>query len=146
MIDTLEFWHWWIAALALAAIEAVVPGASFLWLGGAAFVVGMVLFAFPDLSWQIQALFFALLSIGAVLSARFFWRRMSLEGPDTGTLNRRSQRYVGMRLTLETGIVNGRGRAFVGDSSWTVEGPDLPAGATVRVVSADGVVLYVEQA
>ena len=43
-------------------------------------------------------------------------------------------------------IVNGRGRIVVDDSSWKVEGPDLPAGATIEVVSADGVVLAVEPA
>jgi membrane protein implicated in regulation of membrane protease activity len=31
----------------------------------------------------------------------------------------------------------------VGDSQWLVEGPDLPAGATVEVVAVDGTTLRV---
>jgi membrane protein implicated in regulation of membrane protease activity len=40
-------------------------------------------------------------------------------------------------------IVNGRGRVRLDDASWTVTGPDLPAGAAVEVTGADGVVLEV---
>ncbi len=34
----------------------------------------------------------------------------------------------------------------VGDSVWLVSGPDLPAGAPVRVTGQDGVLLLVEPA
>ncbi|CAK0753898.1 inner membrane protein [Azospirillaceae bacterium] len=63
---------------------------------------------------------------------------------DRPTLNRRGQQYVGQLVILESAIVNGRGRAFVGDTLWTVEGSDRPVGQTVRVVGTDGVLLQVE--
>ena len=50
---------------------------------------------------------------------------------------------VGRRIGLVAPIVNGRGRAKLGDSSWTVTGPELPAGEIVEVVGVDGVVLEV---
>ena len=38
---------WWAIALALLALETVIPGASILWFGIAAFIVGVVVFFFP---------------------------------------------------------------------------------------------------
>ncbi|HYH19411.1 MAG TPA: NfeD family protein [Azospirillum sp.] len=143
----IEFWHWWVLAVLLAVIETVVPaGASFLWLGGAASAVGLALAAFPALPWQIQFLLFAALAIAAVVGARVVARRPA--GGDDGRpgLNRRAEGYIGTVHTLATPIVNGRGRAVVGDTHWTVEGPDLPAGASVRVVGTDGAALKVEKA
>ncbi|HEY0838227.1 MAG TPA: NfeD family protein [Azospirillum sp.] len=143
----IEFWHWWVLAVLLGVIETVVPaGASFLWLGGAAGVVGLALAAYPDMSWQLQFLLFAALSIGAVVGARSVARRFPARTDERPGLNRRAEQYVGTLHTLATPIVNGRGRAVVGDSHWTVEGPDLPAGTTVRVVGADGAALKVEKA
>jgi membrane protein implicated in regulation of membrane protease activity len=143
----IEFWHWWVLAVLLAVIETVVPaGASFLWLGGAAGAVGLALAAYPGMSWQIQFLLFAALAIGAVIGARAVARRRPAEAGGRPGLNRRAEQYVGSVHTLVTPIVNGRGRAMVGDSQWTVEGPDLPAGASVRVVGTDGAALKVEKA
>lgn len=142
-----EFWHWWVLALLLAAVETVAPGAAFLWLGGAAGVVGFALLAVPSLSWQAQLLLFAALAIAAVLGARALFRRAeAARGDGPQRLNRRAEQYVGTLHTLDTAIVNGRGRAVVGGTPWTVEGPDLPAGTVVRVTGADGVALKVEKA
>ena len=140
----IEFWHWWVLAVLLAALETVVPGAALIWLGGAAALVGMVLLAFPGLSWEGQLLLFAALSIVAVLAGRAVYRRTGLSATPN-RLNRRAEQYIGTLHTLETAIVNGRGRAQVGDATWSVEGPDLPAGTTVRVVAVDGVVLKVKK-
>lgn len=141
----IEFWHWWVLAALLAAIETVAPGAAFLWLGMGAAVVGLVLLAWPDLTWQMQGLLFASLAIVAVVGVRALSGR-SADSTSTTGLNRRAEAYIGTLHTLESPIVNGRGRAIVGDGHWTVEGPDLPAGTTVRVVGTDGTLLKVEKA
>lgn len=140
----LVFWHWWVLAAVLASVEIIAPGAAFLWLGAAAALVGMVLVVFPGLGWQAQFGLFALLCIIAFAASRFIPRAKPGDTDEPG-LNRRAEQYVGRTLVLESGIVNGRGRARVGDSLWTVTGAqDLPAGAAVRVVGADGAVLRVE--
>jgi len=141
----IEFWHWLVVAVVLAAVEIVAPGAAFLWLGAAAGIVGLVLLAYPALGWEGQLLLFAALSIAAVLAGRAVYRRAGLHRAPS-RLNRRAEQYIGTLHTLETAIVNGRGRAQVGDTSWSVEGPDLPAGTTVRVVAVDGSVLKVQKA
>ncbi|WP_448188289.1 NfeD family protein [Azospirillum sp. sgz301742] len=140
----IEFWHWWVLAVLLAALETVAPGAAFLWLGGAAVLVGMALLAFPQLDWQGQLLLFAVLAIVAVLAGRAAYRRAGLHAKPN-RLNRRAEQHIGTLHTLETDIVNGRGRARVGDATWSVEGPNLPAGTTVRVVAVDGAVLKVQK-
>lgn len=142
---TPDFWHWFVLALVLGAIEMVLPGAAFLWLGLAAALVGLLLLLIPDLGVTGQLALFAVLSIAAIVATRLL-PRPALEETDQPTLNRRALHYVGRTVTLESAIVNGRGRAFVGDTLWTVEGADLPAGASVRVIDADGTTLKVEPA
>jgi hypothetical protein len=46
-------------------------------------------------------------------------------------------------VPLSTPIVAGRGRVQIADAFWDVEGPDLPAGARVRVIGVRGMTLEV---
>jgi len=144
-VQQAEFWHWWIAAIVLLVIETFAPGAIFLWLGMAAGSVGLVLLVLPGLAWEYQFLIFAL---GTVLSA-VGWRAYVKRHPavsDRPALNRRGAQYVGRTFTLEEAIVNGHGKIRVDDSTWKVEGEDLPAGSRIRVTGVDGTVLKVEAA
>jgi hypothetical protein len=68
------------------------------------------------------------------------------ERSDQPNLNRRAEQYIGRRFVLETAIVNGQGKARVGDSLWLVDGPDLPTGAAIEVVGVDGSTLKVKAA
>jgi membrane protein implicated in regulation of membrane protease activity len=65
------------------------------------------------------------------------------EEPD---LNRRGAQYVGRVVLLAEAIESGRGKVRLGDTLWLVAGPDLPEGARVRIVAANGTVLVVEPA
>ena len=40
-------------------------------------------------------------------------------------------------------INRGRGKVQVGDTVWTAEGPDMPAGARAKVTGVNGTVLVV---
>jgi inner membrane protein len=144
-LDQIEFWHWWVAAVALIVIEALAPGAIFLWLGVSAAVVGVVLLLAPDLTWEYQVLIFAVLSVGAVVGWRIFHKSHPTK-TDLPTLNRRGEQYIGRKLTLDEAIVNNVGKVKLDDTSWKVEGNDLPAGARIEVVGVDGVVLKVAAA
>ncbi|HYD31968.1 MAG TPA: NfeD family protein [Azospirillaceae bacterium] len=144
-MENIDFWHWWVAAALFGALEIFLPGAVFLWLGVSAGVMGLVLLAVPTLPWQTQVLVFSVLSVGAVVGWRL-WARAHPVPSDHPTLNRRGAQYVGRLLVLESPIVNHRGRAFVDDTLWPVQGAeDLPAGVTVRVVGTEGTVLRVER-
>ncbi len=140
------YWHWWILGMVLLGIEVFVPGFFFLWLGIAAGVVGLILFFDPALSWQIQVILYALLSLASIFAWQFWLHSMLTPHTDQPTLNRRAVQYVGRTFVLEQAIVNGRGRIRIEGTSWSVEGPDLPEGSVVRVITANGAVLQVEHA
>ena len=134
---------WWLLALVLIGGELLLPGFFMLWIGIAAAAMGAILMFAPELSFIAQAALFAAL---ALISCFVYWRfvRRALDEPsDQPRLNRRAEQYIGRRYVLETPIVNGQGKARVGDSLWLVEGPDLPVGTTVEVIGVDGTTLRV---
>lgn len=141
----IEFWHWWVLAALLIAIEVVAPSTVLLWPGISAAVVGLVLLLMPELGWEMQVLAFAVLSIASLAVWRVFLR--PAPGPDpASSLNRRGASYVGRRFTIEEPIVDGHGRLTVDDTTWRIEGEDMEAGAHVTVVALDGAVFKVERA
>ncbi|WP_158885828.1 NfeD family protein [Rhodanobacter sp. L36] len=138
---------WWILALVLIAGELLLPGYFLLWIGVAAAAMGVVLWVVPTLSLLAQAVLFALLASAACLVyARLLRPRIERRAPGSERLNRRAEQMIGQRYDLVEPIVNGRGKARVGDGQWLVSGPDLPVGATVEVLSVDGTTLKVRAA
>lgn len=144
-LERVEFWHWWMLAALLVAIEMLVPSTVLLWPGIAAVVVGLVLLVAPDIDWQVQILLFAILSIASLLAWRVYVRARPTQTEDS-LLNRRAEQYVGRLFTLEEPIVNRRGKLMADGMRWTMEGSDLESGTLIRVVGTDGLVLKVEQA
>ena len=137
------FWHWWSLGAILLIVELLAPGMFFLWMGESAFVVGAILWLFPGMDEEYQVMLFSVLSVISILAARRFLKRRPIES-DRPFLNQRTAQYVGRVFTLEEAIINGRGKIRVDDSTWRVEGEDCPAGAKVRVVDAEGVILKVQ--
>ncbi len=145
-MDSIEFWHWLSLAALLGVLEMVVPGTYFMWLGIAAALVGGVSWLWPELHWQYQVLSFAVLSVAVVFVYRRWLGGARPAETDQPHLNRRGEQYVGQIFTLDQPIVDGVGRARVEDTMWRILGPDLPAGARVRVTGVDGASLKVEAA
>ncbi|MCC7219186.1 MAG: NfeD family protein [Candidatus Contendobacter sp.] len=134
------YWNWWLLGVVLMAIEAVVPGFFFLWMGVAALLVGLLLTVLP-VAWTYQVMLFALLSVGSIVAWRLRLRRHPTQTQDS-LLNRRGHQYVGRVFTLDAPVVNGYGKIRVDDSTWkVVVNQDCPAGARLRIVGADGVIL-----
>jgi membrane protein implicated in regulation of membrane protease activity len=145
VLATIQFWHWWILGLGLVIIELIVPGFFLLWIGIAAGLTGVLALVVPTTPWEVQFLVFGVLTVAAVVAARFYFRRYPIETKDS-TLNRRGAQYVGRVLSVEEAIVNGRGKVRVDDTVWRAEGPDVPAGGRVKVTGVAGTVLQVEKA
>ncbi len=135
---------WWAIALALLAIETVIPGASILWFGIAAFVVGIVVYFVPNLPLLGQIAVFGLCSVASV-AVYWKWFRRREAPSDQPLLNRRAEQLVGREFVLDAPIELGRGKLRIGDAMWTVVGPDLPGGSRVRVCKTDGLILEVEK-
>ncbi|HWX66156.1 MAG TPA: NfeD family protein [Rhodanobacter sp.] len=138
---------WWILALLLIAGEVLLPGYFMLWIGLAAAAMGVALWIVPTLGMLAQAVLFALLAF-AFCAGYARWLRPQLErrAPGDERLNRRGEQMIGQRYELIEPIVNGRGKARVGDGQWLVSGPDLPLGSTVEVVAVEGTTLQVRAA
>jgi len=141
--DIATHYLWWILALLLIGVEVLLPGYFMLWIGLGAAATGLLVLMLP-LPVIGQAIAFVVL---AFLSCAAYWyllrprlRRVDRSEP---RLNRRGEQSIGRRYVLAEAIVNGRGKARVGDSLWLVSGPDLPVGATVEVVAVEGNTLQV---
>ena len=135
------YWNWWVLGVALMALEALLPGFFFLWLGVAALVVGLLLTLFTNLDWTWQVLWFAVLSFSSIFSWQIYLRRRPTPTADP-LLNRRGHQYIGRVFTLETPVVNHHGRVRVDDGTWkVVVDEDCPAGTRLRITGVDGVIL-----
>jgi membrane protein implicated in regulation of membrane protease activity len=145
VIDTFDFWHWWILGAGLLILEVFAPGAFFLWLAVAAGITGLVAWLAPSLGWEIQLLLFSVLAVVSTVVWRNYLRKHPIE-TDQPTLNRRGEQYVGRVFTLAEPIVNGSGKIRVDDSTWKVRGEDCDAATRIRVTGVDGTVLLVERA
>lgn len=137
---------WWLIALVLIGAEIIAPGFFMLWIGIAAAAMGVVVLVLPDLSFAVEVVLFVLLSLASCYLYWKFIRHVRDTLTDQPLLNRRAEQYVGRKYILDSAIVNGHGKARVGDSLWMVEGPELPAGSPIEVVSVDGTTLKVRAA
>jgi membrane protein implicated in regulation of membrane protease activity len=135
-------WLWLTGGILVAALEILAPGVYLLWAGLAAVVVGLVVMAAPGLSLSTQLLFFAGVLVASAFAGQLVYRRLRQAG-DEPSLNRRGEQLVGRQAVLEEPIVSGVGRVRLGDTTWRVQGPDLPSGTAVRISAADGGVLTV---
>ncbi|MFJ4141998.1 NfeD family protein [Pseudomonas sp. NPDC089734] len=142
-LHNLSAWDWLGLGTVLLIFEVFGAGGYLLWIGMAAAAVGVLTFFIPEMPWTLQFLLFALL---AVLTAVYWWHRQrSMTRPsDQPGLNMRGQELIGRTFTVQTAIVDGRGKIKAGDSVWIAAGPDSPVGSLVRVVGQEGVILKVE--
>lgn len=146
LVARLGLWSWWVLGVVLLILEIVVPGVFLFWIGLAGIVTGLISLALWGTAiwvWQVQVVAFVILSFAAVLIGRSFIKR-SEKDSDEPHLNQRAESLVGRVVTVTEAIENGRGRAKVGDTTWSVAGPDAPVGTKVRIISASGNELRVE--
>lgn len=143
MLDNIDFWHWLILGVLLIILEVFAPGAFFLWLGVSASVVGVILWVFPEMSWESQLLVFSIISVVSIALWRVRLRKHPTESEDDA-LNSRTQHYVGRVFTLVEPITDGYGKIHVDDSYWQVSGEDREKGKKVKVTGTDGMTLQVE--
>ena len=140
-----HWWHWLIIALVLIILEIFSPAAFFMWMGFAAAITGLVTLIFPGLSWEIQFIIFAGLSVVSITAAKLWFGKNPIQ-TEQPLLNERGQELIGNTYRVEKAIENGVGRIRVGESTWKATGPDAPEGARVKVVGARAAVLEVETA
>ena len=142
-LQTLSAWDWFGLSLLLLIFEVAGIGFGYLlWLSASALLATLLTLA--GAGWVIQFIVFAL---GAIAGA-FLWQRQQAkcdeQTKNQPKLNSRGHNLIGQQFDLIEPISNGRGKIKVGDSVWPVSGPETPAGARVKVVGGDSVILQVE--
>ena len=140
------FWYWWALAAVLLVFEMLLPGVVFLFLAVGALASGAVMLAAPALSLELQLVIFAVVAVASAVALRPTLRRLQQSRTAEPSMNARGESLVGKIVVLDAPILNGRGRIKLGDGSWSVTGPDMVAGAKVRVSGVDGNELRVEPA
>ena len=144
LIVELGPWSWWIVGFVLLALEIVVPGVFFLWLGIAAVITGTIALIVP-LSWTIQFAIFAGLSLVLAIAGRRFYAGNS-KREDNQELNERGRQFIGQTFVLVDDMVGGQGRVKIGDTYWLVRGAEnQAAGSEVTITDVDSSVLKIER-
>ncbi len=138
-----DMFAWAAFALVLIAAEVLAPGAFMLWMGLAAGVVFLAVWLLPGIPLLAQVAGFVVLSFISIQVYRTWFRKREPDS-DQPALNKRTAALVGRVVLLDHAIVNGRGRVQIADAYWDVTGPDLPAGAEVRIIGGDAMSLQVQ--
>ncbi|MES2444568.1 MAG: NfeD family protein [Pseudomonadota bacterium] len=134
----------WLTAAALLAIaELVAPGIFLVFIAAGAAIVGGVLLLVPGMSLLFQVFLFAAATAATVSVGRRWYSRNPVPSSDP-LLNDRVARLIGQVVTVAEAFSAGKGRVRVGDGEWPARGPDMPVGANVRIVAAEGGTLDVE--
>ncbi|MCB2013872.1 MAG: NfeD family protein [Sphingobium sp.] len=136
---------WWLGLAVLLGIgEILTPGVFLIWIGAAAAITGALAMLIP-VPIALQFLIFAILCLTAVWVGRRWYADNPVASQDPH-LNDRTARLIGEIATLAEPVKNGRGRVRIGDGVWDCSGPDMDAGAAVRITGAQGTLLMVEPA
>ena len=133
---------WLVAALVLGIAELLVPGVFLIFLAIAAAITALASYVLPDLPPVAQVVAFALWSVVSVWIGRRWYRDYPVESDLR--LNDRARGLIGEIVTVDAELRQGRGRVRIGDGSWPATGPDLPQGATARIVAVEGGIVAVE--
>ena len=112
----LQWWHWMVFAVALAAAETLLPGAVAIWFAAAAAFIGLLLIVIP-IPWQWQFIGFAVLGVVAMMTY-LNYRKSHPDNDEQPNLNQRGQQYVGSELVLIEAIEQGAGKVKLGDGVW----------------------------
>ncbi|WP_291968434.1 NfeD family protein [Candidatus Symbiopectobacterium sp.] len=137
--------HWVWLSLGGLLLAAEMLGASgyLLWSGVSAVIIGLLTWVLP-LPWAWQGTLFAVLTIIIALLWLYWLRSRSRRIAGATLLNQRSRQLIGVRATVTKAVVDGIGRARIGDSTWRIKTDEaLRVGTTVEVIAVDGITLHV---
>lgn len=145
-LDGISPW-WWVAlAILLAAAEMVTVTTVLISAAVAALATAIGLWIAPGLGGAGQIAIFGLLSILFTFAGRWLVARYGDLADQSGTLNKRAARLIG-REAVVTQFAAEAGQVTIDGMPWPArlaEGTPPPApGDRVRVVAADGIVVWI---
>ncbi len=143
-LSQLESWHWFSLGILLLLGEVLGAGGFLLGIGIGALLVALTVTVLPGLSWQLQLVWFGVLS---VVSTLVYWKRFRAinQATDQPLLNNRAERLVGRKVELLEPVINGKGKVQIEDALWTVLADEaIDAGSAVEIVGTQGMDLLIK--
>lgn len=139
--STIEYWHWIVFGLALAALEIFAPSFFMIWLGVSAIVVGLLTWILP-LSFAAELLIWGALSLGCLmLWFKFISPRMK-DATKSGMAKEALLGQVGTVLEYNSSFSRGTLRfpaPLLGEDEWRFISQDnLSSGDKVVVTDTSG--------
>lgn len=133
----------WLCLGGLLLITEMLGTAGYLlWSGMAALCVSLITWIFP-ISWPIQGVLFALLTVISAVLWHLWLKRRKLS-KEAENLNQKTHQLIGVHAVLLSDTENGFSRVKLADGSWRVySDTPLLAGDKVTVISIDGITLQV---
>ena len=146
----MSYMEWFSLGLLLVLLELFIPGVYLVWFGLSAFVTG-ALTIYHDFTVIEQSLVFGLISVVFALTGWFFYGRIMKRSKVSDRykhLNDPAGQHIGKTYLLAEDVVDGRSKALIGDSVWSVECEDgLKKGDKVKITGVEnGVILKAEKA
>lgn len=145
ILENMTFWQWWILAFGLLGIQLLKPRTTFFaWMGIGAAISGLVQFLAPQLVWQWQVIIFSVFSLAAIgISKNYVKHHLLLITESDSRYS--AEKLLDQIFTLHEPIQNGLGKIHLADTTYTIEGEDMPGGSQVRVVGCDYTALRVSK-
>ncbi len=138
-----NYWAWHIGGSLLMALELLAPGVFLLWIGIGGVLTGLVIWAIPDLSLQLQLLVFIVATLAFLVLSIFLHKR--LRKHETDQVNRGMSAYIGRSVVASDDFVCGIGRIRVDDTYYTAHASQpIQQGQHCQVVALSQGVLQVE--
>jgi len=141
---TLEYWHWWVLALALIIFEVMGAAGFFLGAAAAAFITG-ILSAVVGPVWEVQLTCFGVLTL--ILTWVYFKRfRNFNQQTDNEQLNTVEHRLMGRYAKVLKPISSHEVKIQLGDTLWTAttDGESFSEGDEVEIVAVNDNVPHVK--
>ncbi|MBG6028026.1 NfeD family protein [Proteus columbae] len=133
----------WLCLGGLLLITEMLGTAGYLlWSGMAALCVSLLTWILP-ISWPIQGILFAILTVISAVLWHLWLKRRKLS-KEAENLNQKTHQLIGVHAVLLSDTENGFSRVKLADGSWRVySDTPLLAGDKVTVTAIDGITLQV---
>ncbi|MBG2876544.1 NfeD family protein [Proteus alimentorum] len=133
----------WLCLGGLLLITEMLGTAGYLlWSGMAALCVSLITWILP-ISWPIQGVLFAILTVISAVLWHLWLKRRKLS-KEAENLNQKTHQLIGVHAVLLSDTENGFSRVKLADGSWRVySDTPLLAGDKVTVTAIDGITLQV---
>ncbi|MCP4356058.1 MAG: NfeD family protein [Proteobacteria bacterium] len=145
LMQNMNQYHWLTFSFLLVILE-IFGLAGFMMGFSIAGIIVSIMLTFIDLSWEVQWITFALLSLCASIIWYVIQFKKDKADDTTTKLNVKENQLIGQRITLDKDLQTGKGRLKITDSTWSVyTETDLKKGDVVEIAKVDGIILHIKK-